>query len=282
MQQIAITALVVVMMIAVGLRSDPRDFRAALGRGRRLFWVFALNLVVVPGVAVLALTQVELPQAFIVGLLLCAASPGGSTGPLFAIQARGDVAAAVVAMIGLALVSVVTAPLTISWVLGLSTAVDARALVGPMILTLGAAQLLPLVVGMALRRWQPAIAGRLADPMSRAANLLLLVIIAGLLVTKGGVLLEVGALGVGLSILLVLLNLGVGALTAREVAPRRAFAMVTAVRNISLALLVSAAYFPDPRTDGAILTFGLFTMLLPFVAALLLKRRGPTAPAGPR
>ena len=281
MQQIVVTALVVVMMIAVGLRSDPRDFRAAVGL-RQLLWLFVLNLVVVPGLAVVALTQAELPQAVAVGVLLCAASPGGPTGPLFAMQARGDVAAAVVALIALAGVSVVTAPLTISWALGLSTAVDASALIGPMIGTLVAAELLPLVVGMALRRWRRALAERLADPMNKAANLLLLAVLLGLLATKGGVLFEIGALGVGLSILLVLLNLGVGALATREAPQRRAYVMVTAVRNLSLALLISAAYFPDPRTDGAILTFGLFTMVLPFAAALLLKRRGPTAPAGPR
>jgi BASS family bile acid:Na+ symporter len=71
-------------------------------------------------------------------------------------------------------------------------------------------------------------------------------------------------------------NLGLGALASRRDEERRSYATITGVRNISLALLVSASYFPDPTTDAAILTFGLFTMALPFIVAQFLARSAST------
>ena len=49
--------------------------------------------------------------------------------------------------------------------------------------------------------------------------------------------------------------------------------MVTAVRNISLALLLGASYFPAALTDATILTAGLFCMLLPLGIARIVRGR---------
>lgn len=134
-------------------------------------------------------------------------------------------------------------------------------------------QLAPLAAGSAIRWRLPASADRWAGPAQRGANALLLLVIAGLLVTKGQVLLQMDWLGLGVCVLLACANVALGALVGGPPSVRRSLALVTGVRNISLSLLLAASYLPDPLTDVAILSFGLFTMVVPALAAAVWARR---------
>jgi BASS family bile acid:Na+ symporter len=272
MQQIAIGALVIVMMTAIGLRTQTRDFADVLRHPMSLVLGVLVNVVAVPFIVVASTHALEFPPEVTVGLVLCAASPGGATGPLFASAAGGHLAVAVTAMIALSLLSVLTAPATITLALGMTTQIDASDLVLPMMGTLVAFQMLPLVLGMTLRRVRPQWSERVSRPADITANVLLLAVIVGLLAAKGQLLLDVGLVGIGASIAFVLLALGLGASITRHGPLRRSWAMVTGVRNISLALLISATYFPAALTDAAILAFGLFTMVVPLLVARLLAR----------
>lgn len=275
MQEIAIAVLVVVMMAAIGLRTHAGEFAEVARRPAALLVMLLVNVVVVPAIVLVSTSALALPREITVGLLICAAAPGGPTGPLFAARAHGQLATAVTAMVSLSLLSVVTAPTVLALSLGMSNVLDAdaiTALVVPMMRTLGGFQLLPLVAGMSLRRLRPALASRLAMPATRIANGLLLAVIVGLLVTKGRVLAEVGARALVLAALLVPACMALGLAIPGPTAQRRSFAMVTGVRNISLALLLGAAYFPAPLTDATILTFGLFCMLLPLAIARFVGR----------
>lgn len=273
MQRIVMSGLVVVMMFAIGLRTRFEDFAVVWKRPIPYVLALLINLVVVPLVALAILSVGRLSDAATMGVLICAASPAGPAGALFAMQARGHVATAVTAMITLALVSALSAPATITWLLGRSVAVDVRHLLLPMTATLLFFQLLPLMLGMGLRRLRNVWAERWAEPANRIANVFLLIVIVGLLVTKGHVLIRLGMTGSVVCASIILTSLGLGALVSRRGTEQRAYAAITGVRNLSLALLIGASYFPEPDTDAAILTFGLYAMVLPFLAATLMRRR---------
>ncbi len=270
MQRIVISAMVFVMMCAIGLRTNREDFAVVWQRPVPYFLALVVNLVAVPLVTLLALSLSHLPEPAAVGILICAASPAGPAGALFALQAGGHVATAVTAMVTLALLSVISAPMTITWLLGRSVAVDVGHLVLPMMATLLFFQLAPLVVGMTLRRYRPILADRLSAPASKLANVLLLVVTLGLLVTKGHLLLVLGLAGSLVCAIIVTVSLGLGAIVSRRGDERRAYATITGVRNLSLALLIGTSYFPEPTTDAGILTFGLFAMILPYFAARIM------------
>ena len=275
MQRLLISVMVVVFMVAIGLRISPSDFTSVWKRPLPLLLSVIVNLVIVPLIAAWVVEAVHLPHAVAVGLLICSASPAGLAGPLFALRARGHVATAVAGMVILSLVSVVSAPITISWVVGRSLAVDLGHLIVPMVGTLFVLQLLPLVVGMLIRLVNQDLAERWSGPATKLANGLLLFVVTGLLMTKGGVVLQIGVSGVLLFSVVVLVSLGLGALVSTRSAERRAYLAITGVRNISLALLVCATYFPDPATDAAVLTFGLVTTVVPLVVTSIVGATGP-------
>lgn len=276
MQGIAVAILVVVMMVAIGLRTQPREL-AEIGR-RPLAMVAAVvvNVALIPALVLLSTRALALPTEITVGLLVCASAPAGPMGVLFAARARGHIATSVTAMLGLSMLSVVTAPLVLASTLGMSDALGADAIASiawPMTRTLVLFQLAPLVAGMLVRRVRPALAERLAMPTTKLANALLLVVILGLLVMKGRVLADVGLAAMLLAAALVPMCMALGFAIPGPSDQRRSLAMVTGVRNISLALLLGATYFPAALTDATILTAGLFCMVLPLVIARMVRSR---------
>jgi BASS family bile acid:Na+ symporter len=271
-QTVAIAALVVSMMLAIGMRTRPGEFAEVFTDRGTLARALVLNLLAVPLLAWGVCVGLGFREEVTVGLLLASASPGGATGPLFAAIAGAPLPLAVAVMVLLSGISIAAVPLAVAAGLGSATELDVTSLMLPMAGTLLVVQLTPLAAGMlTLARW-PDAAARFAGPLNKVANLLLLLIIFGLLAARGGALLELGLTGVLACAGLALANLGLGALAGRDRGSRRSLALVTAVRNLSLALLLSAAFFPDPLTDASVLTFGLFTMLVPALVAALWRR----------
>ena len=127
------------------------------------------------GLALLA----GLPGELGLGLVLLAASPGGVTANLFSHIARGDVAlnislTAINSLLALATLPVWTA-LALSVFLG-----DAASVPPPIrkVLEVALLVVLPVALGMALRRWRPALAHAAERPVRLLSSLLLGLLIA--------------------------------------------------------------------------------------------------------
>lgn len=129
------------------------------------------------------------------------------------------------------------------------------------------AQLLPLGIGVVLRRWKPSLADRLQPSISRVANLLLLVLIVLILLKVGPQILRFlqGDLaGLAAVVAMVLASLAIGQLLgAGPPHVRTTTALVTSMRNPGLALLLAHVYAPHVKglTLG-ILSYLLLTVLL--------------------
>jgi predicted Na+-dependent transporter/outer membrane lipoprotein-sorting protein len=264
----AVGLLVVTMMLAMGLRLTVADILAVQRRPDAFRWGLVANLVLVPTIGAALCRVLDLPPGVGAGLVLCAAVPGGPMGPLLASLAGADLGFSIGLMAVLSLVSTVSAPLTLSLLLPEAAGrgiVDTFAALMAMVL---AFQLAPLVVGLGLRRWRPLLADRLAQPFSVTANTLLAAVVAALLVTKGHLLTTMGWQSVGAMAVVVGASLLAGrALVGHPESTARALGLCTAVRNLSLALLLAAAYFPEPSTDAAILSFGLLMLVGPAIVA---------------
>jgi BASS family bile acid:Na+ symporter len=137
----------------------------------------------------------------------------------------------------------------------------------PVALQVAQAQLLPLVLGLLVRRWQPALASRIQAPLDRLANLLLLALIALVLVKAAPLLAPfaaTNALALVYMALMVVVALAIGYLMAGpDPRERTTTALVTSMRNPGLALLFAATYAPHvPGVKIAILAYLLLTVIL--------------------
>ncbi len=269
MTTVALALLLVTSMLAVGTTLTVAEFRGLAARPATVVLAVFANVVVVPGVAVAATDLAGTGPAATLGVVLAAAAPGGGTGALLTLHARGDLATSAALQGMLAPLGLVSVPV---WTAAAGHDVVPPG-VGGVVLIAGAllGQLVPLGVGMWLRRRHPGTATRAHRLSRRTADLLLAGLVLFFLVTSAGRLPDLGLPAVAVITVVVLTGLAVWAVPG--IGPprvRRATAMTTAVRNLSLALFVAGTV--DATVVLALLAYGLLMYGLSVPAALLMAR----------
>lgn len=263
-----LTLFVVMLALGLGLPID------ALAQGRRQ-WRLLLRMELATCVLVpligwsLLLTPparsltVEARHALAL-MALCPSAPlilrkAGRSG--------GDHALAALLQVGAALLAIVTVPLLarLGQLLFGVEGWDVRP--RQVALQVGLVQLLPLLLGTALRRRFPGAIQPWLTTIDRLANGLLLLLVVAVLVKTAPLLIQFSAANLSALVwiaLLVLLCLALGYGLAGDGRERRiTCALVTSMRNPGLALLLVSTYAPQlPAAKLGVLLYVLITVLL--------------------
>jgi bile acid:Na+ symporter, BASS family len=268
---VVVGMLLVASMTAVGTALTVTQLRALARRPIVLVAAVVLNAVVVPALAVALCGAAGLPDAATLGIVLAAASPGGGTGALLTLHARGDLALGAGLQGVLAPVGLVTAP---GWAAVAGYDVVPPGWGGVLLVGGGlAGQAVRLTVGMWLRHRRPDTALRVHRLARRVADVLLAALVVYFVVTAGSRLPDLGWAPVVVAVLLVAVCLASVAVPAwGHHAARRAVAMTTTARNLSLALFVAAPV--GAPVVVALLAYGLVMYVLSVPAALWTGRAG--------
>lgn len=166
-----------IIMFGLGLSLTTDDFRRVTRSPKAVVVALVLQVLVLPLVAFGLVKIFDLDPLLAVGVMLLAASPGGTTANLFSHLFRGDVAL----NITLTAINSVLAALTIPIITNL--AIDHFDAQGDLGLQLGkvvqviAIVLIPVAIGMAVRRRSADFAGR-ADRPVRIFSIVVLVIVS--------------------------------------------------------------------------------------------------------
>ncbi|GAA4609720.1 BASS family bile acid:Na+ symporter [Actinoplanes octamycinicus] len=273
MSTVAVVLLLVASMLAVGTSTGVPEFRALLRRRGLVAAAVVVNVLVLPGVAVALVTAAGLRPEVALGVVLAAAAPGGGTGALLTLHARGDVTVSAGLQVLLGPLGLVAVPL---WAAVAGHSVVAPGAGGLLVVGGGlAGQVVPLAVGMWLRRTRPPTADRVHRVARRAADVLLAGVVVYFLVTGIGRLPQVGWAGVGVIVVLVVASLLPVFVGWGSPAQRRAVAMTSGVRNLTLGLFFATA--ASPTVVLALLAYGLVMYGLCVPAAWALAR-SPAVP----
>lgn len=166
----------ITVLFGMGLSLTTADFKRVLMSPRAKLVGLACQLVLLPLIAFGLVFVFRLPGELAVGLMLLAACPGGPTSNLISHLSRGDTALSVT----LTAVSSVVTVFTIPWIVGLSMTFflgDAAAIELPFWKTLAqlfVITILPIALGMGVRRLRPSF----AEAMARPANIVSVVFLA--------------------------------------------------------------------------------------------------------
>jgi BASS family bile acid:Na+ symporter len=285
-----VAALVVLVMFGVGAGLGSGTLAAAFRRPWSLGRALVAEHVAMPLVALAIAHALGLPAAGLAALVLCAATPGGPIAPMFAMQARADVAFSVALVLASALVNVVATPATLRLLAPLPGAGGAPVSVFvPLMRTIALYQLLPLGVGMALRRTAPTAASRVARGAEVGSKLVIAALVIGMTATQWRLLLALPpAVFAGL-VALCVSGAALGYLVVgRDPGLRGATAVNASVRNMGLGLLVATQLYGDGSPDGeltilAVMVFGLVMMIIATAVARAVRVHAPllSAPTSP-
>ena len=268
------------MMVAIGMRVTFAEL-LAVARDWRLVMRSALaNYVCVPALTVGLLLLFDARPMVAVGFLILASCPGAPYGPPFTAIAKGSVPLAVGLMVLLAGSSAIISPFLLRGLLllvpGLAPVqVDTTRIV----VTLLATQLLPLTVGMVLRRLLPALADLLQRPADLASKVLNLMAVGLILITKFPLLTEIQLRGFAGMLTLLVASCAAGwLLGGRESTVRRTMTITASLRNISVGLVVATGSFAGTPAVIAVTAYGLVSLLGTLTLALFT---GAVLPPGP-
>jgi bile acid:Na+ symporter, BASS family len=242
---VALPAALALIMLGLGLSLTVGDF-VRVGRNPRAVAVaLGLQLLVLPAVCFGLVLAFDLPPLLAVGLMLLAASPGGTTANLFSHLFRGDVALNITLTAVNSLIAVVTLPVITNLAIDYFDPQGA----GDLGLQFGktaqvfAIVLVPVAVGMLVRDRAPAFAARMDRPVRIGSAVVLALVIVGTIVAERENFLDyMGDVGLP-ALLFCLISLGAGFAVPRAFGVVRRQAVASAfeigVHNGTLAIAVA-------------------------------------------
>jgi BASS family bile acid:Na+ symporter len=166
-----------VIMFGLGLSLTGGDFRRVARTPTAVVVALVLQVVVLPVIAFGLVTVFGLEPLLAVGVMLLAASPGGTTANLFSHLFRGDVALNVTLTAINSVLAAVTIPLITNFAIDHFEADGELGLQFAKVVQVVAIVLVPVAVGMAVRRRSAGFAAR-ADRPVRIFSIVVLVVVA--------------------------------------------------------------------------------------------------------
>ena len=271
-----------VIMLSLGLGLTVGDFRRIVLRPRAFAIGAVAQLVLIPLVAYALAVLFRLPPELAVGMMILAFCPGGVTANLLTKLAGGEVALSISLTGVISLVAVFTMPILVVFAANHFMGLDAPAV---NVTALGVAMFLitfvPVVAGIAVRRFAEGFAMRLDAALSRIALVLFVVVVLGALVANWSLFVEnLALLGPSLVILNVIL-LVAGVALARMFglsrAEGKAISLETGVQNATMGITVGsliveqASALPPFSLPSAVYGITMYLVSVPFV--FWLRRR---------
>ncbi|MFC6092703.1 bile acid:sodium symporter family protein [Saccharothrix lopnurensis] len=271
-----------VVMFGLGLSLTTADFGRIAREPRAVAVALATQLVLLPLVCFGLVVALGLSPVLAVGMMLLAASPGGTTANLFSHLFRGDVALNITLTAVNSVLAVITLPLVVNFALDHfgPTGEGAVGLEFGKVAQVFAVVLVPVALGMLVRRRSAAVADRADRPVRIFSAVVLVAVIAGTILAErenvGTYLADVGLVVV----LFCALSLAAGYAVPRlaRVGRRQAIASAfeVGVHNSTLAITVAVSVLGSEALAVPAAVYGIAMFPLAAAAGYLITRTDAT------
>lgn len=258
-----------IIMFGLGLSLTIGDFARVAKHPRAVIVALACQLLVLPALCFGLVLLFHLPPVLAVGMMLLAASPGGTTANLYSHLFRGDIALNISLTAINSVISVITLPLIVNFSIGYFQPGGGQLGIDVVeALKVFAIVLIPVALGMLVRRARPAFADRMDKPVRIASIVILVIVIAGAVVSNLKPLMEnIGALA-GITVLFCLASLTLGFLVPRLFRVNRSQAVASSfeigIHNATLAIVIAQSVLDNFEMS---LPGAVYGVLMFFIAA---------------
>ncbi|MGJ9422989.1 bile acid:sodium symporter family protein [Aeromicrobium sp. CF3.5] len=288
LSSIGLPVALAIVMFGLGLALTVEDFRRTAREPKAVALALGTQLLILPLMCFGLIILLDPPPALAVGMMLLAASPGGTTANLFSHLFHGDVAL----NISLTAVNSVIAVITLPIVVNLSTDYfrpDADGDVGlqfAKMVQVFAIVLIPVVLGMIVRSRSSAFAARADRPVRILSIVILVAVVVGAIVAEranvADYLTDIGIL----TSVFCALSLTVGYLLPRAAGVSERQSLSTAfevgIHNGTLAITVALSVLDEKQLAVPAAVYSLVMVPLATVAGLLITRKTRLSPQGER
>ncbi|MFI6532170.1 bile acid:sodium symporter family protein [Nonomuraea sp. NPDC050547] len=275
-----------IIMLGLGLGLTVADFRRVLAYPKASVIALVCQILLLPALCLGLVLLFDLPPVLAVGMMLLAASPGGTTANLYSHLFGGDVALNVTLTAINSVLAVFTMPLVTNLAIGYFGAESgALGLQFDKSLQVFALVLVPVAIGMLVRARFSVFAERMHKPVKIASAIILFLVVVGVVLQEraniGGYIRDVGLITLVFSVL----SLAIGYWAPRlfKVGREQAIAscMEIGIHNATLSITVAMGLLAIPQMAVPSATYGVIMFFTAAAAGFLLRRRSPAeVPAG--
>ena len=266
-----------IIMLGLGLDLTVGDFRR-IGRAPRAVAVaLTCQVVLLPAICFGLVVLFDLPALLGIGMLLLAASPGGTTANLFSHLFHGDVALNITLTAINTVLAVVTLPLITGLAIGWFGREDEVSMPLVEIVEVFALILLPVGVGMLVNARAPGFARRMDKPVRIGSAVILAVLVLGILLDQlesvGDYLADVGVIAA----LFCAISLVVGYVVPKAfgvTGPQAiASSMEVGVHNATLAIFVAVEVLDEVEISVPAAVYSLVMFVFAALWGMWVSRR---------
>lgn len=268
-----------IIMFGLGLSLTLADFARVLKQPKAVIVALACQLIVLPAICFGLVMLFQLPPILAVGMMMLAASPGGTTANLYSHLFRGDIALNISLTAVNSVIAVVTLPLITNLAIWYFQPFDDQlGMQWTKALEVFAIVLVPVALGMLVRRFWPRFAAAMDRPVRIVSIVVLVVVIAGAVASNWALLVENFARLSLITIAFCLLSLTIGYLVPRWLRIGRRQAIATSfeigIHNATLAIVIAQTVLGSVELSLPAAVYGVLMFFIAFGFGFLIRERG--------
>ncbi len=273
-----------IIMFGLGLSLVGDDFRRVAQQPRAVAVALACQLVLLPAICFGLVVLLDLPALLGIGLMLLAASPGGTSANLFSHLFRGDVALNITLTAINSVIAVVTLPLIAGLAISYYDRGDEVSLPLGEVVRVFALVLIPVVLGMLVNNRAEAFASRMEKPVRIGSAVILAVLVIGILLDQranvGEYFAQVGLAAGLFCVISLVLGYAVPRLAGITAEQAIASSMEIGVHNATLAIFVAVEVLDRTEISIPAAVYSIFMFVLAALWGSFVSRRVGTATGG--
>lgn len=267
-------------MLGLGLSLTLADFARVLKQPKAVFIALVCQLLILPAVCFGLVLLFQLPPVLAVGMMMLAASPGGTTANLYSHLFRGDIALNISLTAVNSVIAVITLPLITNFAIMYFQPFDNQlGLQWAKALEVFAIVLLPVALGMLVRRFWPKFADAMDKPVRIASVIILIVVIAGAVASNWALLAENFAQLALITILFCVVSLAIGFAVPRMLKVGKRESIATSfeigIHNATLAIVIAQSVLGSTELSLPAAVYGVLMFFVAFGFGFLIRDRDP-------
>ena len=243
--------ILTLLMFDLGLALRPADFKLITERPKPVIIGLVGQIILLPliawGIIKLSAFSHQSSALFIIGIMLVACSPGGSSSNVFSMLAKGDVALSVTLTACSSIITLFTLPLIMAWVVQSvqMSAISIQLPIGKLLIQNIVLMVIPISIGFIINLFKPQAAAKIHNVLKRIAMpALVLLVTIFFFQHKQTIVEEFSSLGLTMSVL-ILATTSCGALLSwllrLKTKERRTLVIEIGMQNAAQAITIACS-----------------------------------------
>ena len=198
--------ILTLLMFELGLNLEFEDFKLFKYRPKPVIAGLIGQIIILPALAWLIGWVLKLEPIFLIGFVLIACCPGGSSSNVFSMIAKGDVALSVSLTACSSIITLFTVPLILEWVTASAgSEINVHLPVGKLVMQNLVLMFLPIIIGIIVRKRSYWVANKIHKVLSKIAFPALIFLATVFFIqNRDAIIDKFGQLGLSITVLILL------------------------------------------------------------------------------